>query len=127
MLLTRFLPSYLPAVLFRFHLLTYHLYLALISIEETFTYSGYSVLPTSFILGGMARRVDAHLLSGGKGNFGAYGIMDWICGTTVGPDVLDDVEGDLEEHDVQAMASNALDKAKTKGRGVSRRSKRNRD
>ncbi len=123
-LLTRFLPTYLPAILFRFHLLTYYLYLALISIEETFAYSGYSVLPTNFILGGMARRADAHLLSAGKGNFSAYGIMDWICGTTVGPELLDDVEGEVEEHDVRGTPRTALDRANAKGRGVSRRPKK---
>ena len=109
-------------MIFRFHLLTYHLYIALISIEETFAYSGYSVLPSSFILGGIARRTDAHLLSKGKGNFSAYGLMDWICGTTVGDDLLDDVETEVEEHGVPENARNVLKDAKARGRG-SRKSK----
>ena len=120
MLLTRFLPAYLPAVLFRFHLLTYHLYIALISIEETFAYSGYSVLPSSFILSGIARRTDAHLLSKGKGNFGPYGLMDWICGTAVGQDVLDDVQAEVEEHALQGKAENVLSRARTRGKGSRR-------
>ncbi|KAL4894039.1 hypothetical protein BDV59DRAFT_20459 [Aspergillus ambiguus] len=83
-LVANFLPTYLPAMLFRFHMLTYLFYLSVLSIEETFAFSGYSVMPTSFFLGGLARRTDIHLLSGGQGNFGPWGILDWICGTTVG-------------------------------------------
>lgn len=115
-MLTRFLPAYLPAIIFRFHLLTYHLYIAIISIEETFAYSGYSVLPSSFILGGIARRTDAHLLSKGKGNFGPWGLVDWICGTTVGADLLDDVEAEVEEHGVQGRAQDAVRRVTAKGK-----------
>lgn len=79
---------------FRFHMLSYLLYLTVISIEETFAFSGYSVMPTSFFLGGIARRMDMHLLSGAEGNFGPWGILDWICGTTVGGD---EDEEELEE------------------------------
>ncbi|BAE64102.1 unnamed protein product [Aspergillus oryzae RIB40] len=84
----------MPAMFFRFHMLTYLLYLTVISIEETFAFSGYSVMPTSFFLGGIARRMDMHLLSGAEGNFGPWGILDWICGTTVGGD---EDEEELEE------------------------------
>ncbi|KKK15104.1 hypothetical protein P175DRAFT_0473854 [Aspergillus ochraceoroseus IBT 24754] len=91
-LLTNFFPTYAPAMLFRFHMLTYIVYLIIISIEETFAYSGYSVMPTSFFLGGIARRMDVHLLSGGEGNFGPWGILDWVSGTGV-----DDDEDDEEE------------------------------
>ncbi|KAJ5553506.1 hypothetical protein N7494_002884 [Penicillium frequentans] len=51
-LLVRFLPTYLPALLLRFHMLTYVLFLSTVSLEETFAYSGYTVMPTSFFLGG---------------------------------------------------------------------------
>ncbi len=122
-MLTRFLPAYLPAVVFRFHLLTYHLYIAIISIEETFAYSGYSVLPSSFVLGGIARRTDAHLLCKGKGNFGPWGLVDWLSGTTVGADVADDVEADVEEHGLQGRAQDAVRRITAKGKGQGRRLK----
>ncbi|KAF2083543.1 hypothetical protein K490DRAFT_12300, partial [Saccharata proteae CBS 121410] len=90
-LLHRFLPLYLPALLFRFHVLTYDLLLALVSLEEAFVYSGYSVQP-GMLLGGMARRADAHWGSGGKGNYGVWGVLDWVLGTVVGGgDVGEDV------------------------------------
>ena len=91
-----FLPSYLPAVLCRFHLLTYHLYLAIVSLEETFIYSGYNVLPSGLILGGMARRQERHLMSEGEGNFGCFGVIDWVLGTAVGQDVVEDVSEEVE-------------------------------
>ncbi|KAK2783523.1 hypothetical protein FQN53_009146 [Emmonsiellopsis sp. PD_33] len=83
-LFSRFLPTFLPAALLRFHLLTYLLYLSLVSTEELFAYSGYSTMPTNFFIGGIARRADLHVLGKGCGNYGAWGVLDWICGTTVG-------------------------------------------
>ena len=74
-LMGRWLPVYLPAALFRFHILTYHLMVALLSLEEAFIYSGYSVLPSTIILAGMARRVDGHMMNDGQGNFGASGLL----------------------------------------------------
>ncbi|EXJ91120.1 hypothetical protein A1O1_04227 [Capronia coronata CBS 617.96] len=112
-----FLPTYLPAVLFRFHLLTYVLYLTLVSLEETFAYSGYSSLPTNFILGGVARRTDTHVLCGGEGNYGPWGLVDWIMGTSVGADVIDDVRAEADKHDVPARMDKAKDKAKKKVNG----------
>lgn len=44
------------------------------------------------MVNGMARRRDAHIKSGGKGNFAPWGVMDWICGTSVGGDVMEDVK-----------------------------------
>jgi Fatty acid hydroxylase superfamily len=95
-LIRNFLPTYLPAVLFRFHLLTYMVYTAFISLEETFAYSGYSTVPTNFILGGIARRTDNHVLCGGEGNFGPWGLVDWLIGTSVGGDVMHDVVAELK-------------------------------
>jgi hypothetical protein len=71
-------------------MLTYLLYLVVISIQETFTYSGYTVMPTSFFLAGISRRNDMHLLTDGEGNFGPLGIMDWICKTNVGDAEFED-------------------------------------
>lgn len=95
------------------------MYLALISLEETFAYSGYSTVPTNFILGGIARRVDAHVACGGEGNFGAWGLMDWVFGTSVGGDLLDDIEDEADKHDLQGRARKkvASGKAAIKGRG----------
>lgn len=112
-----FLPTYLPALLFRFHLITYVLYVTLISLEETFAYSGYSTVPTNFILGGVARRTDNHVLCGGEGNFGPWGLMDWIFGTSVGADLVDDVVQEAEKHDVPARVERSKAKAKTKANG----------
>lgn len=96
----RFVPTYIPALLCRFHLLTYHLYLIIVSLEETFAYSGYNVLPSGLILGGLARRQERHLMGGGEGNFGCFGAMDFVLGTSLGQDVIEDVTEELEE-DVQ--------------------------
>lgn len=101
----RFIPTYAPALLFRFHMLTYLFYLSLVSLEETFAFSGYTIMPTSFLLGGIARRTDEHLLSGGDGNFGPSGVVDWCCGTSIGDtDIQDDVMEELEDHEVEEMA-----------------------
>lgn len=95
-----FLPAYIPAVLFRFHLLTYHMYLAFVSLEETFAYSGYNVLPSGFILGGIARRQERHLLGDGKGNYGCLGLTDLVLGSSLGDDVLDDIREETEKKHV---------------------------
>ena len=114
-----FLPTYLPAALFRFHLLTFHAFLALVSLEELFVYSGYNILPSGFILGGMARRQERHLLGDGSGNFSAYGLIDLLVGTSVGSDVLEDVADEAEKKQVGR-------KAKGKARQVEKRVRRDR-
>lgn len=83
-----FLPVYLPAIYWRFHALTFFLYTIVVSLEEAFTYSGYSKLPTSFILGGIATRHELHCVSGGLGNYGSWGLCDWLAGTLVGTDAV---------------------------------------
>ncbi len=98
----RWLPLYLPALLFRLHVLTFGLLLVLVSLEEVFAFSGYSVLPSTIILGGIARRHDAHLMSGGKGNFAPWGVLDWVHGTTIGgEDVLDDLKLEIEKRETR--------------------------
>ncbi|KAK4946389.1 hypothetical protein LTR10_014587 [Elasticomyces elasticus] len=116
-LVRSFLPTYLPAVLFRFHLLTYVLYLALVSLEETFAYSGYSTVPTNFILGGIARRTDTHVLCDGKGNYGPWGLIDWVMGTSVGADVVDDVTMEAEKHQVPERVDKMRDRARKRVSG----------
>lgn len=114
-LLHRFVPLYLPAVAFRFHLTTYLIMIALTSLEELFTYSGYSVLPSTIMLKGMARRVDAHMMSRGEGNYGPLGVLDWVNGTTLGGrNVTDDLGDEVEKHHVEDRANGMANKFKTK-------------
>jgi sterol desaturase/sphingolipid hydroxylase (fatty acid hydroxylase superfamily) len=103
-LVSNFIPTYLPAVFFRFHMLTYLCYLVFVSIQETFVYSGYTVMPTSFFLSGIARRTEMHLFTDGEGNFGAWGIMDWILKTNVGDsdDAADDERDEADERERKA-------------------------
>ncbi|MCJ1471334.1 hypothetical protein MMC07_009982 [Pseudocyphellaria aurata] len=108
-----FLPAYLPAIIFRFHLLTYHTYLAIVSLEETFAYSGYNALPNGFILGGIARRQERHLLGDGKGNYGCFGLADLLMGTSLGDDVLDDIRKESEKQKVSEKGQGK----KTRGPG----------
>lgn len=113
----KFIPTYAPAMLCRFHMLTYLFYLSTISIEETFAYSGYTIMPTSFFLGGIARRTDMHLIDGRDGNFGAWGVLDWICGTTLGDrDIEDDVMDEMDEHEIEERVRKALEASKKKVR-----------
>ena len=109
-----FLPTYLPAALFRFHLLTYLLYLAVVSLEETFAYSGYNMLPSAFVLGGIARRQEKHLMGGEYGNYGCFGLVDFAMGTSIGEDLIDDVIDEAEEKKVAK-------KTKKKVKGVGRK------
>ncbi|CAF9935942.1 MAG: hypothetical protein HETSPECPRED_009955 [Heterodermia speciosa] len=114
-----FLPAYLPAMLFRFHLLTYHLYLAIVSLEETFAYSGYNVLPSGLILGGIARRQERHLMKNGAGNFGCFGALDFALGTSLGQDVVEDVTQEVQEaiHNERGKSKeNASPKKTSRGR-----------
>lgn len=112
-LLHSFLPTFLPAALFRMHVLTYQLLLAIVSLEDSFTYSGYNVLPSSIILPGMARRRDLHYLTKGEGNYAPLGVLDWCHGTGCDEgenDVQDDFEEEIEKHDVKRRASDAMNK-----------------
>lgn len=83
------------------------------SIEELLTYSGYSALPSAILVKGMARRIDVHFLSKGKGNFAAFGAVDWICGTSMGRPVTEDLQKEWDKHGmddkVQDGADNAAD------------------
>ncbi len=126
-LLRCFIPTFGPALLFRFHLLTYVVFLTLVSLEETFTHSGYSTVPTNFILGGIARRADAHVVSNGGGNFGPWGVIDWICGTTVGADVMDDLRAEAEKNDMEGKMDMAIEKAKKNGGQLKARTRRRRE
>jgi hypothetical protein len=89
---------------------TFLLYIAAISIEETFAYSGYTFMPTSFFLGGIARRNETHLIYSGEGNFGPWGILDWILGTSMGEtDFEDDVRNEARDHQLGQRVRHAMD------------------
>ncbi|EAQ87466.1 hypothetical protein CHGG_04085 [Chaetomium globosum CBS 148.51] len=109
-LLHRFLPLYLPALALHahnLHLLTFLLFAGLATLEETLTLSGYSVVP-GILLGGMARRAAVHFRgaggrsgSGRVGNFGGWGVLDWVHGTSLGGGVMADLRDEAEKHRVQ--------------------------
>lgn len=113
-LLANFLPDFLPAYLFRFHVLTWHLFVALTSLETLFIYSGYAVLPSSIVLAGMARRTDAHFITAANNststcNFGHWGIMDFASGTNCKDtaSVLDDLQDEADKHRIEERAQKA--------------------
>ena len=110
-LVHRWLPLYLPAVALRMHILTYLLLVAFFSLEETFVYSGYNVLPSTIMLRGMARRTEAHMLSEGEGNYGSIGVLDWCHGTTIGKDVMEDLKAEMDKHDVEEKTARTIDGA----------------
>jgi hypothetical protein len=133
-LLLHWLPTFVPAYLFRFHVLTWHFFIALCSLEELFVFSGYSVLPSTIILLGMARRNDEHfdvVYEGDVvGNFGRTGVLDFCCGTSCQgeDDAMDDIQKEVEKHQVQERAEGALNGAVSgfKAKGKAKQSSRNR-
>jgi hypothetical protein len=114
-ILFRFLPVYLPSIIFRIHLLTFLLLLSIVTLEETMTNSGYTTVP-GIMLGGIARRQDLHSECHGRGNYAPWGIMDWLHGTGIGPDVIDDAKDEAEKHHVKDRGSRAIGNAKESGR-----------
>ena len=111
-LIARWMPTFVPAYLFRFHVLTWHIFVALTSLEELFIYSGYAVLPSSIILAGMARRTDAHFATASQkdaSNFGNTGLLDLVCGTNCkdAASVLDDLRDEAQNHRIEERASKA--------------------
>ncbi|TKA80310.1 hypothetical protein B0A55_02216 [Friedmanniomyces simplex] len=117
-LLSQWLPTYLSACFFRFHVLEWHILLVIASLEDLFIYSGYAVLPSAIVIPGMARRTEAHFDSVDSdskrvGNFGQLGLLDLICGTTCkdGGDVTEDLQSDAEERHLQKRVEDAVQSA----------------
>ncbi|KAH7039692.1 sterol desaturase family [Microdochium trichocladiopsis] len=104
--LNRLVPVYLPALVLRPHLLTYFAFTLLTTIEETASMSGYSIVP-GIVLGGIARRTATHYASGGQGNYGAWGFLDWVSGTSVGRDVIEDLQDEADKHHVRERGKRA--------------------
>ncbi|KAF2964712.1 hypothetical protein GQX73_g8869 [Xylaria multiplex] len=100
LMFNRLLPIYLPSLVVRPHLLTYFLFMLLTTIEETLSMSGYSIIP-GIIMGGITRRTAAHYASRARGNYGAWGLLDWIHGTSVGKNIVKDVRDEAEKHQVK--------------------------
>ncbi|KAF2767961.1 hypothetical protein EJ03DRAFT_314819 [Teratosphaeria nubilosa] len=79
-LLSIWAPAFVPAVIFRYHVLSWHILLAVDSLLDLSIHSGYAVLPSSIIIPGMARRIDAHFEAVSKGSnagkFGTLGFLD---------------------------------------------------
>jgi hypothetical protein len=113
-IISQWLPTFAPAYLFRYHVLTWHLLLAITSLEDLFVNSGYAVLPSSIVIPGMARRTDAHfdaVRSRKKvGNFGSLGILDFAFGTTCQDeaDVVDDMQSEAAKHRFQERVDDAV-------------------
>jgi fatty acid hydroxylase family protein len=105
-LLHRFVPAFLPAAILRPHLLTYFVFIGIVTLEETMAMSGYSTVP-GIVMGGIARRTAIHYAAGGDGNFGPWGVLDWAHGTSVGKDVLEDVRDEAEKHAVKERSEKA--------------------
>jgi hypothetical protein len=113
-LASQWIPAFFPACFFRFHVLAWHLLLAIGSLEDLFVYSGYAVLPSGIVLPGMARRTEAHFASvkanKSVGNFGHLGLLDLMCGTTCSDevDLVDDFQSEAEKHRLQERAEDAV-------------------
>ena len=82
-------------------------------------------MPTNFFIGRIARRVEQHVLSKGSGNFGPWGIMDWICGTTVDESIEDEsIEDDAI--DLGDMTYRLKEQSKRRIKGANGRKQRRR-
>lgn len=113
------------------HIVTYLVWTAIISLEEFFTYSGYTMVPWTVRVTGIAGRMEAHFVSGGKGNFSTWGLLDWVNGTLVG-EVDEDGrvvtarlhhrDPSLSDHDDENGEVEKREKPAKKGRGRKKRS-----
>ncbi|SPO03663.1 related to C-4 methyl sterol oxidase [Cephalotrichum gorgonifer] len=108
LLMLRLVPILLPALALRPHLLTYMLFTAVCTVESTVGNSGYSVVP-GILLGGIARRTAAHYASGGKANYGTWGVLDWVHGTSRGGDIMADVRDEADKHNVKDRSARKVD------------------
>lgn len=68
------------------------------------------------MLGGFARRQDMHSRGRGKGNFAPWGFMDWVHGTSIGGDVVDDIKDEADKHHVKERSGRAWSDAKEGGK-----------
>lgn len=90
------------------HLLTYLLFVALATLEETLAMSGYAVVP-GIVMRGVARRTALHYCGSSSGNFGTWGVLDWAHGTSLGRDVVGDLRAEAGKHALGQRAGQAVD------------------
>ncbi|KAL7936558.1 hypothetical protein V8C35DRAFT_295819 [Trichoderma chlorosporum] len=109
LLFYRFLPLFLPALILRPHILTYFFVFMLCTGEETLAMSGYTVVP-GIIMGGIVQRTSIHYAGKGTSNFGSWGILDWVNGTSRGRDVLEDVKREADKHQLQELSAKKVNK-----------------
>ncbi|KAK3379079.1 sterol desaturase family [Lasiosphaeria ovina] len=112
-LLHRFVPLYVPALVVSLgglHILTYLLFVGLCTAEETLAMSGYTAVP-GIIIGGIARRNALHYARPGAGNFGCWGVLDWVHGTSLGKDVMADLHDEAEKHNLKGRSARAASDA----------------
>ena len=114
------------------HALLFLLWQVLVLLEENLAHSGYRTVPSSILLGGVARRVEAHFAAsagraGGtaaEGNFGPWGVGDWVLGTGVGrgggveEDVRREIEGVTAGVDARGVLGGVADAVVGGGGGV---------
>jgi hypothetical protein len=94
-LILQFIPLYLPAYLFRLHLLTFFVILSIVSLESALIYSGYDIFWG--LLGRAVRRIDRHHRPGGESmDFGIWGIIDWMVGTAGGRGRSEEEDGAID-------------------------------
>ncbi|KAI1819271.1 sterol desaturase family [Xylaria intraflava] len=93
-------PVYLPSLVIRPHLLTYFLFTLLTTIEEMLSMSGYNVVP-GIVMSSIAMRTATHYASGGRGNYGVWGLLDCIHGTSVGKDTISYTRGKIKKPKVR--------------------------
>ncbi|CAK7203996.1 hypothetical protein SEUCBS139899_006747 [Sporothrix eucalyptigena] len=97
----RWMPLYTPTLLIHPHVLVFFCFAGLVTFEETMGMSGYKVVP-GLLLRGIARRTASHYTVEGSDthkrgrrkkatngeessdgvNFGAWGLLDWVQGTS---------------------------------------------
>lgn len=81
-------------------------------------------MPTSFFIGGIAKRIETHLSSNGSGNYSPWGIMDWVFGSSIGDTIADDALEELDDVDVDELAERLIERSRRKGRNLKRKTRR---
>lgn len=70
--------------------------------------SGYTIVP-GIIMGGIVQRSAIHYAGKGSSNYGSWGILDWVSGTSKGRDVFADVKKEADKHHVKERSSKKID------------------
>lgn len=111
--LVRFIPTYIPAIVVRPHIVTFLIYMVFVSLEETLVYSGYTFMSMNWFLNPMARRLEDHMLTRGGFNYGSWGLFDFVFNTSVDEDDPDFI-AHLDEPDMEVQMKKAMSDSKKK-------------